>query len=103
MKELRNQKLPKFSDSPVKRYRIIFHGRVQGVGFRYNTYEIASRLSLTGWVENRADGTVEAEDQGPENKIDYLIDYMKKLPIPNVEKVEKEVLKLKKEDGFRLS
>ena len=34
------------------RKRIIFHGRVQGVGFRYTAKYLARSLRLTGWVKN---------------------------------------------------
>ena len=39
--------------------RIIFHGRVQGVGFRYTTHRIARGFPVTGFVRNLTDGTVE--------------------------------------------
>ena len=34
------------------RKRIIFRGRVQGVGFRYTAKYLAQSLGLTGWVRN---------------------------------------------------
>ena len=40
------------------RKRIIFHGRVQGVGFRFTAKHLANSLGLTGWVQNEYDGTV---------------------------------------------
>ena len=40
------------------RQRIVFHGRVQGVGFRYTAKYLAQSLGLTGWVENEFDGTI---------------------------------------------
>ena len=40
------------------RKRIIFHGRVQGVGFRYTAKHLANSLGITGWVKNEWDGTV---------------------------------------------
>ncbi len=40
----------------VKEY--IFSGRVQGVGFRYFTREVALNLGLRGSVRNLADGNV---------------------------------------------
>ena len=46
------------------REHIIFRGRVQGVGFRYQTMYAARSFGLTGWVENLADGSVEMEVQG---------------------------------------
>lgn len=41
------------------RKRVIYHGRVQGVGFRATTCDIASRFDVTGVVRNLPDGTVE--------------------------------------------
>jgi len=43
----------------VQRWIIIYHGRVQGVGFRQTTARIARRHPVTGFVRNRPDGTVE--------------------------------------------
>ncbi|GAE04997.1 hypothetical protein JCM10914_1079 [Paenibacillus sp. JCM 10914] len=37
---------------------------------------IARRLKLTGWVRNLKDGSVEAELQGEESQIDFLIQCM---------------------------
>jgi len=48
---------------------IIFIGRVQGVGFRFTTLDVANRYKLTGWVRNLPDGTVEMIAQGPEDDI----------------------------------
>jgi acylphosphatase len=39
--------------------RVIYHGRVQGVGFRYTTHRIAKQFGVTGFVRNLSDGTVE--------------------------------------------
>ena len=41
------------------------HGRVQGVGFRMQAQSRATRLGLTGWVRNEADGSVRVEAEGP--------------------------------------
>lgn len=45
-------------------YHLLVAGRVQGVGFRWATLEIANELGLVGWVKNRADGQVEIVVQG---------------------------------------
>jgi acylphosphatase len=44
--------------------RFVISGRVQGVGFRWFTKDVAQREGLTGWVRNLADGRVEAFVEG---------------------------------------
>jgi acylphosphatase len=39
--------------------QIYYTGRVQGVGFRYATKQLAKGFDVTGWVKNLADGRVE--------------------------------------------
>lgn len=39
--------------------KILYSGRVQGVGFRYSTKQIASGFEVTGSVKNLPDGRVE--------------------------------------------
>ena len=46
---------------PRRRLHIVFHGTVQGVDFRASAAAIARRHAVAGWVQNRADGTVEME------------------------------------------
>ena len=53
------------------RAHIHFCGTVQGVGFRYTT------LSLTGWVKNLSDGSVQAVVEGPREKIEELLSRLK--------------------------
>ena len=49
--------------------RIIFSGRVQGVGFRYTTKQIAMGFDVTGWVKNLVDGRVELQVEGEEDDV----------------------------------
>jgi acylphosphatase len=53
--------------------RIVFVGRVQGVGFRFTAYNIAKRHGLAGYVRNLLDGTVEMVAQGPADDIDNCL------------------------------
>jgi len=53
----------------MKRYLIIFTGRVQGVGFRYFAYNLANDSGLTGYVRNLMNGNVEVEVQGDDEVI----------------------------------
>lgn len=55
------------------RRRILFYGRVQGVGFRYRARYVAESLRLTGWVRNEEDGTVSMEVQGEEASMDRML------------------------------
>ena len=53
--------------------RLVISGRVQGVFYRAWTETNARALGLTGWVRNRADGSVEILAQGSEEAIDALV------------------------------
>ena len=55
------------------RRRIIFTGRVQGVGFRWRARQAAGLYGCTGWCRNEWDGTVAMEIQGEEEAIDRVI------------------------------
>jgi len=44
--------------------RVFFEGRVQGVGFRYTSYQIAKGFELRGFVKNLLDGRVQLELEG---------------------------------------
>lgn len=48
-------------------------GRVQGVGFRYFTLEVARRLSLAGYVMNTREGGVRAYAEGPQEALDQFL------------------------------
>ena len=55
------------------RRRVIVHGRVQGVGFRFGVVRAAESRGLGGWVRNRPDGTVEAVFEGDAGAVDALV------------------------------
>lgn len=61
------------SDSPLTAIQVRIYGRVQGVWFRGWTVTEASTLGLTGWVRNRADGSVEALFVGPPADVETMI------------------------------
>lgn len=74
------------------RKHYIFKGRVQGVGFRFTTYQKATALNLTGWVRNLYDGSVEACFQGEETKIQQLIKEMQNIRYILIDNMEVEDL-----------
>lgn len=56
------------------------HGRVQGVGFRYQARSQARRLELGGYVRNKFDGTVEVEAEGPRERVEQFRRWLEKGP-----------------------
>lgn len=60
--------------------QIFISGRVQGVGFRAFCQKQASALKIKGWVKNLKDGRVEAVIEGKENKVEQMIQQLKKGP-----------------------
>ena len=48
----------------MKRYYIIYEGRVQGVGFRGRIMSLARKYDLTGYVKNLRNGKAVCEVQG---------------------------------------
>jgi acylphosphatase len=60
--------------------RIVYSGRVQGVGFRMTARRIARRYKVSGFVRNLSNGTVEVVVAGAANEtvrfLDALADAM---------------------------
>ncbi|MFC1942818.1 acylphosphatase [Chloroflexota bacterium] len=64
-------------------------GRVQGVYFRAFVAETALKLSLTGYVRNLPDGSVEVRAEGEKQQLERLFGYLKSgPPHARVENVE---------------
>ena len=59
---------------------VIVRGAVQGVGYRYTLRIVAQTAGVSGWVRNRADGTVEAEVEGADAQVDEVLAWMTEGP-----------------------
>lgn len=57
----------------IVRTRLRITGLVQGVAFRASTVTTARTLKLSGWVANRADGSVEAVAEGDDVAVTALV------------------------------
>jgi acylphosphatase len=62
------------------RIRVVVHGRVQGVGYRFSARVEAQRLGVTGWIKNRNDGSVEAEIEGDRGSVEQMLSWLDEGP-----------------------
>jgi len=53
----------------VYHIRVLFSGRVQGVGFRYRALQIAKEFDVSGFVRNLEDGRVQLEAEGEKREV----------------------------------
>jgi acylphosphatase len=60
--------------------RVVVHGYVQGVGFRYSVQQAARVWGVAGWVRNRGDGAVEAVFEGDREDVEAMIRWCEEGP-----------------------
>jgi acylphosphatase len=65
---------------PITAMSVRIRGRVQGVGFRYSAIHEARRLGLSGWVRNTQDGDVEVWAEGPPEKQELFLKWLRRGP-----------------------
>ncbi|XP_038214175.1 acylphosphatase-2-like [Zerene cesonia] len=71
-------------------------GRVQGVFFRKYTKEQAQKLGLKGWCMNTSHGTVQGQVQGPADKVESMMHWLKTTGSPS-SKIDKAEFRNEKE------
>lgn len=60
--------------SEVHHATVFFTGRVQGVGFRYQTLQVAKGFEVSGYVMNLPDGRVQLEAEGAGREVrDFIV------------------------------
>ena len=52
---------------------VYYEGRVQGVGFRYQTLHLAHEFEVAGYVRNLPDGRVHLEVEGAAAEVDGFL------------------------------
>jgi acylphosphatase len=62
------------------RRRVVVHGGVQGVGFRYALARAAETRGVSGWARNRPDGTLEAVFEGEPDAVESLVRFCRDGP-----------------------
>jgi acylphosphatase len=55
------------------RQRVLYIGRVQGVGFRYTARQLAQGFAVAGHVRNLPDGSVELVAEGAPDQVDCFL------------------------------
>jgi len=61
-----------------------YSGRVQGVGFRYTTANLAKRFDVAGYVQNLPDGKVRLDVQGNADQVQGLLDAVDQAMADNI-------------------
>jgi acylphosphatase len=85
----------------VKRAHVRVHGAVQGVFFRVETRDRARSLGISGWVRNLRDGAVEAVFEGPEERVESMVEWCRLGPAgARVESVDVDWEDPVREEGF---
>ncbi len=85
------------------RQKIIFSGRVQGVGFRYRSKYAADGCGVTGWVHNEWDGTVSMEAQGTVEQINQMLKLINQSSYIVIDDVARQEIPLEEhEHGFNI-
>ena len=86
---------------PVKRAHVRVTGRVQGVFFRAEAATRARSLGVAGWIQNAADGSVEAVFEGDEQAVETLVSWCRRGPAgARVDDVQVEPQAPRGETGF---
>ena len=82
---------------------VFFSGRVQGVGFRYTTLQVAQGFEVSGWVQNLPDGRVLVEAEGTAAEVrDFIVAVQERME-GYIRKVEQtETQRAPKFQGFSI-
>ncbi|MFW5938318.1 MAG: acylphosphatase [Halanaeroarchaeum sp.] len=85
------------------RAHVFVSGKVQGVYYRANTRDAARERGVDGWVQNLADGRVEAVFEGAEDAVEDVVEWCHEgSPAARVEGVDVEYEEPRGEDGFEI-
>lgn len=71
--------------------RAKIYGRVQGVGFRFTTVQLAKELNINGFVRNEEDGSVYVEASAKKEPMESFVIELAKGPSPSAD-VEKVII-----------
>lgn len=75
-------------DAKMQEMHVIATGKVQGIGFRAKVKKLADDLKLTGYVRNLSNGDVEIRIQGAPDKLNRLLEQIKKTFSSHIEDIQ---------------
>jgi len=76
-----------------------FTGRVQGVGFRYTTANLARRYAVAGYVKNLPDGRVELIAEGEKKELNAFLTDIRETMGRNITDTKSDYLEASGEFG----
>jgi acylphosphatase len=82
--------------------RVIYRGRVQGVGFRYTAHRIAAGFDIGGYVKNLPDGSVELVVEGLAESVERYLATVAGRMGPNIEDQSQTDVPLTGIQGFQI-
>ncbi len=87
------------------RLRVFYSGRVQGVGFRYTTKNVATGFEVTGIVRNLPDGRVELVAEGLKGELEEFLQAIRDSGLGGLIAREEATWEIAKNDfrGFEIS
>ncbi len=77
---------------PLSHVTIFYTGRVQGVGFRYSTLQVAKEFEVSGFVTNLADGRVQLAAQGRSSEVEGFLTQIAERMHGYIRKAERQTL-----------
>jgi acylphosphatase len=87
----------------VNAKRLVISGRVQGVGYRAWMMHKATELGISGWVRNRADGSVEALIAGEVAAVEEMARLCRRGPrLAEVSSIDEDLVDPPEGYGFHL-
>jgi acylphosphatase len=82
--------------------RVLYSGRVQGVGFRYTAQRLAEHQAIGGYVRNLPDGRVELVAEGPEPDVDAFFYAVDRSMTDYIQAREREIIPVHGLADFRI-
>ena len=73
-------------------FEVYYSGHVQGVGFRYQIFQIAKEFEITGFVHNLPDGRVQLHAQGEVTEVKLFLDEISYQLESFIREIEKKLL-----------